>query len=148
MNDSDYNKEFEKEFKNIVSQNGLDLNNLSDDQKEQIEVLAAGSLEANHFENEWLDYFDRKDKGMRKRENLERQKVYAKNNQVKIKAQAKLRYAVKAGKIKKPNICSNCNLFYPLRKIQSHHKDYNKPLDVEWLCFYCHRRLKHAYLSF
>ncbi|MBA7643466.1 hypothetical protein ES703_51192 [subsurface metagenome] len=148
INDSDFNKEFKREFKNIVSQDNLDINNLSEDQREQIEFLAYKMVVINHHENEWLDYFDRKDKEARKRENLERQKLYAKNNPAKIKAQGKLRYAIKTGKIKKPNICSNCNLFYPLRKIQSHHKDYNKPLDVEWFCPYCHRRLKHAYISF
>lgn len=142
ITDFEFNIEYKKELKKIAKQNDLDVNNLGE-HKENVEMLAYEAVEMNHHESEWLDYFDRKAKGRnhgRNRiENLERQKIYAKKNPAKIKAEAKLRYAVKIGKIKKPNICSGCGLFFPLQRIQGHHDDYNKPLEVRWFCPYCHR---------
>jgi len=29
-------------------------------------------------------------------------------------------------------------------KVQAHHHDYSRPLDVEWLCFRCHRNDRHG----
>lgn len=148
ITDSDFDREFKKMCNEVAKQNGKDFNSLHGDAKESIEFLAYEGVEADRYEPEWLDYFDRKRREYRKKNNLERQKAWAKNNRAKVNAQAKLRYAVKTGKIKKPNICSSCGLFFPLRKIQSHHKDYKKPLDVEWFCPHCHRILKHGYISF
>lgn len=47
--------------------------------------------------------------------------------------------AVKRGDLVKPSECSECGCG-PLdrRKIQGHHPDYDKPLEVEWLCQDCH----------
>jgi hypothetical protein len=55
----------------------------------------------------------------------------------KIKARNKLRYAVKVGKIMKPEKCENCVIN---ENIHGHHEDYNKPLEVVWLCSYCHKK--------
>jgi len=148
ITDSDFDREFQKMCNEVARQNGKDFNFLRGYDKESIEMLAYEAVEMNHFDAEWLDYFEKKRREVHKKWNLKRQKIYAKKNRNKVNAQAKLRYAVKTGKIKKPNTCSNCGLFFPLRKIQSHHKDYNKPLDVEWFCPGCHRRLKHGYITF
>lgn len=53
-------------------------------------------------------------------------------------ARAKARYAVKTGKLVKPDICSvpGCNN----TDIVIHHDDYSKPLDVKWMCFGCHHK--------
>jgi hypothetical protein len=32
--------------------------------------------------------------------------------------------------------CEKCGY----HKSQAHHHDYSKPLDVNWLCFACHRK--------
>lgn len=45
--------------------------------------------------------------------------------------------ALKKGILVKPEFCStpHCN---NSEHIEAHHKDYNKPLDVTWLCQKCH----------
>lgn len=57
---------------------------------------------------------------------------------IKIKARNKLRYAVRTGKIMKPKICEKC---FDKAKLHGHHSDYNKPLEVLWVCNYCHKKI-------
>ena len=45
-----------------------------------------------------------------------------------------LYYALKTGKIDKPETCSVGGEFVGKSKIQGHHRDYSKPLDVIWCC--------------
>lgn len=47
-----------------------------------------------------------------------------------------LRYAVRTGRVNKPDRCSECGLE---GKTHGHHDDYRKPLEVVWLCARCHR---------
>lgn len=53
----------------------------------------------------------------------------------KQKARLKLGIAVKCGKVKKPKGCSLC---CSKIRVEGHHEDYTKPLDVVWLCRSCH----------
>ena len=46
--------------------------------------------------------------------------------------------ALRAGVIEKPHNCTVCNCPDTERRIEAHHFDYSKPLDVTWLCSYCH----------
>ena len=62
-------------------------------------------------------------------------RTYAKNNPEKKKAHQLLNDAVRAGKIIKPEHCSECK---KKRKVEAHHEDYDKPYDVDWLCRECH----------
>ena len=57
----------------------------------------------------------------------------------KQKARLFLNLNVRMGRIKKPTKCQVCN---KKSKVEGHHKDYKKPLDVIWLCRNCHK-LEH-----
>lgn len=63
-------------------------------------------------------------------------KAYRIRNPLKHKARYMLRNAVSLQKILKPNKCTICK---EIRKIEGHHTDYRKPLNVIWLCKPCHR---------
>lgn len=67
-------------------------------------------------------------------------KIWNKNRYAhkdKRRAMSKLHEAVKSKKIIKENclVCSNSNY------IDAHHPDYNKPLEVIWLCKSCHQKV-------
>lgn len=44
-------------------------------------------------------------------------------------------YAIKRGKLIKPECCSICG---GISKIEAHHMDYEKTLEVTWVCRLCH----------
>ena len=69
----------------------------------------------------------------------ERQRRMIAKHPEKRKARQKLAYAVKTGKIIKLP-CLVCGD----PKSQGHHKDYNKPLEVDWLCQKHHKELEAA----
>jgi len=48
------------------------------------------------------------------------------------------RLAIRAGELIRPNNCSKCSVDDVLISIHSHHINYEKPLEVEWLCTNCH----------
>jgi len=51
-------------------------------------------------------------------------------------AQNKVHWEVKSGRMIKPKNCEDCG---QERKLSAHHKDYSKPLEVNWLCYSCHK---------
>jgi len=60
-------------------------------------------------------------------------------NPDKVRAQYKLRYAVKSGKVKK-YWCEICHS----EESVAHHDDYMKPLEVRWLCRSHHRQIHYT----
>jgi hypothetical protein len=67
-------------------------------------------------------------------------KRYREKYPEKVKAQAIVRDAVHNGRLDKPDHCEDCGKKLPRRRIHGHHKDYSKPLEVEWLCAPCHSK--------
>lgn len=61
---------------------------------------------------------------------------YKAKNREKVKAHSILRTAVLYGKMIKPVNCLYCGVFS--NRLEGHHADYSKPLEVIWLCHACH----------
>jgi len=57
-----------------------------------------------------------------------------------VNASRILRKAIEKGKIIKPLFCSSCD---KKTKLVGHHEEYDKPLEVIWLCQSCHK-IVHA----
>jgi hypothetical protein len=75
----------------------------------------------------------------RKRQILETQRRRRAKFPEKARAYGAVRYAVKSGKLVR-GPCEICGK----TQVQAHHKDYSRPLDVQWLCFKHHREHGHA----
>ena len=50
-------------------------------------------------------------------------------------ARSYLEEYVKRGKVERKTECERCGSNI---KVQAHHRDYSKPLEVEWICLRCH----------
>lgn len=78
------------------------------------------------------EYIRKKNKAyleLNKEKIIKNKAKWAKENKHKVGAQIKVRLAIKSGTIKKEP-CEICGKL----KVEAHHKDYTKPLDVTWLC--------------
>jgi hypothetical protein len=62
--------------------------------------------------------------------------VYKKRYPMKYAAHIIFRNSIRDKKIERKFICSIC---LSTKKIEGHHDDYTKPLDVRWLCEACHK---------
>jgi ribosomal protein S27AE len=63
---------------------------------------------------------------------------YRRKNPEKIKARSTLYSALRTGRIERQP-CERCGA----EKVQAHHDDYSRPLDVRWLCRDCHWDVHH-----
>lgn len=85
----------------------------------------------------------RKNRKFRKKESAYYKQWYEqsgrKRNRIHQRAQNMVAYAIKQGILVRPENCQCCN---KKAKIQAHHQDYSKPLQVLWLCQPCHK-LEH-----
>jgi hypothetical protein len=72
----------------------------------------------------------------RKEKALEYQKTRRANNPNKYKAHCTVNNALRDGNLTKQpcEVCGN-------PRVEAHHDDYTKPLDVRWLCFEHHRQI-------
>ena len=81
------------------------------------------------YQRKWTKYWRKK--------NNQYGKSYKNTNPEKVKAQRLVAYALKIGIIKREP-CKICKK----ERVEAHHNNYYKPLDVEWLCSLHHKR-KH-----
>jgi hypothetical protein len=63
---------------------------------------------------------------------------------IAIYARFDLSRAIEHGRINRPNHCSVCK---NKTRVQGHHTDYRRSLDVVWVCQKCHSKLDIKYNS-
>lgn len=68
---------------------------------------------------------------------------WARRHPEQVKARNTLRYALVKGELTRPDACERCGRHEDpgldgRPGIEAHHADYDKPLEVEWLCRLCH----------
>lgn len=66
---------------------------------------------------------------------LEYQRTRRARKKLESRARNLVGHALRSGALVK-EACTDCGTS---DSIEAHHEDYNKPLDVVWLCFNCHR---------
>lgn len=52
-----------------------------------------------------------------------------------------VKVALQDGRLVRPDKCDICG---DKRRVVAHHDDYAKPLEIRWLCFYCHKAWHNA----
>ena len=87
-----------------------------------------------------IDYYRAYEKTAERRKShnerqLANQKKYRSKNNKKYKVHGIVARAMKSGKLVNPRICEKCG---SKNHIVGHHDDYDKPLEVRWLCQACH----------
>lgn len=85
---------------------------------------------------EWEDFAGKA------KENKRLRKLYE-SNKPKYKARFAVTTALRSGKIVKPEQCCKCQKV--TSKLEAHHEDYDKPLEIMWMCRTCH--VKHEKLK-
>ena len=67
---------------------------------------------------------------------------WEKRNRIAKRAHRIVRKAKQTGKLLKPKNCSLC--LQIKKRIEAHHSDYLRPLDVIWLCPRCHHKINET----
>lgn len=75
-----------------------------------------------------------------------RSRIVSKRLSPRKLAYSRLNNAVECGKLKRPSTCERCGCDPGVdrlgrSKIEGHHKDHAKALEVEWLCDKCHKAI-------
>lgn len=65
-------------------------------------------------------------------------------NAIKVSCHKTVLLAIKSGKLLRPDACDKCGQG---GRIEAHHDDYSKPLEVRWLCVPCHGKTRLKYFQ-
>ncbi len=102
--------------------------------------------ESREFSQKHIDRKPAYEKAYRER-HPDKIREYAKTryqrDKAKCRARRMIRYAIKKGVLKRLP-CEICGLD-DVKLIDAHHKDYFKPLEVQWLCKRCHGKEHRKY---
>jgi len=85
--------------------------------------------ESKKTHSEYTAYWDKNNPVKAKENNRKCQERWRKKNPLKEKAHAEVKKALRSGLIRKKR-CHVCDTQFT----EAHHRDYNYPLDVVWLC--------------
>ncbi len=77
------------------------------------------------------------------RETSTHKRTWQARNPEKKRAHGKVRVAVVSGALIKPKKCERCSSEGV--RLEGHHNDYSKPLEVEWLCLECHGKTRRRH---
>jgi len=69
----------------------------------------------------------------------EQSKRYRKKHHEKFVAHGIVSRAKQKGILIKPKYCAMCGI--ETSELEAHHDDYSKPLEVQWICRKCHRKI-------
>ncbi len=89
-------------------------------------------------------YLIHKDDNRYKQLRNERTLKYYYSNKIKALARSIVGKAIKKGILSKNDFCCLCG---STKYIQAHHDDYNKPLEVKWVCRKCHYKIHQTAIA-
>jgi len=96
-------------------------------------------------DEKYLDYDRRRaSRPERRRRAAERQRELRRRHPEREAAYRAVARAIRSGRLVRPAECPGCGEAKP---VHAHHEDYQRPLDVTWLCPRCHRH-HHAVRSY
>ena len=101
--------------------------------------VARANPERHEAEKEWK----RKRRQAGGRSYWPSQLEWWRRNKDKARTHKAVAKAIVEGRLVRPSECERCGRE---RKLDGHHEDYLKPLQVEWLCSPCHRQ-QHGYAA-
>ena len=105
------------------------------------------SFDQLEYQREYMKWYSQTDRGKATRKryrtsergratNARQLRAYRKRYPEKVRAHAAVERAVKRGDLVRPDTCERCG--DQAKFIEASHDDYEKKLEVEWLCKPCH----------
>jgi Zn finger protein HypA/HybF involved in hydrogenase expression len=104
-------------------------------------ALTYGSCKTCHNRITLKNYWKNRDSRIARQVIYNKAKKWNNANPEKVKAQGLVRQYVHTGRIKKPSKCEKCGKD---ARLDGHHSDYAKKLEVMWLCRKCHSGIRHS----